>query len=147
MRPLSKVEKQFKVVMQISAITYFVVGFAFALATNKILDVINAISKYIWKGFDTIPHTEGLFWVSLTFSMMMTITMLSYIVQRDVRRNNGYVIPLLVSKLASAVSGLAFFILVTPYFAYLAIFMVDGSIFWITLIFYLRSAKPWEAGE
>ena len=77
----------------------------------------------------------------MTFSMMMTITAICYIAQHNIRKNKVYIIALLISKSASALSSLCFFIFSARYFAYLVIFLVDGSIFWVTLFFYLRASK------
>jgi len=72
---------------------------------------------------------------------MMTITALCCIVRHNVRRNIGYMAPLLVAKAASALSALFVFIFSARYFAVLAITLVDGSIFWITLFFFLRANR------
>ncbi|MDH5542056.1 MAG: DUF362 domain-containing protein, partial [Nitrospinota bacterium] len=88
----------------------------------------------------------GKFWLSLTFSMMMTITALCYFVQRNPRKNRSYAVPLMISKSASALSALFFYLFaaeVEKYFAYIVIFIVDGSLFWMTLFFYLRTYKAW----
>ncbi|HBR17278.1 MAG: hypothetical protein A3G39_01805 [Deltaproteobacteria bacterium RIFCSPLOWO2_12_FULL_43_16] len=138
---ITREEKQLKIVMAISAAAYLVVGFAFAIAPGEILKAINLISGVLTPGLKEVSLSVERFWLSLTFSMMMTIAALSYIAQRNVRKNKGYIIPLLISKSASALSGMAFFILSARYLAYLAIFIVDGSIFWITLFFYVRANR------
>lgn len=138
---ITREEEQLKIFMRISGLTYFVVGFAFAFAPDFILSTINALSEILMPGLEKIPMSTEKFWLSLTFSMMMTITALCYIVQHNILKNKGYIIPLLISKSASAISALCFFIFSTKYFAYLVIFLVDGSIFWITLFFYLRANK------
>lgn len=134
-------EKQLRVVMVLSAITYLVVGFAFAIVPGRILQVFNLISRTMMPGLPEIPLSVEKFWLSMTFSMMMTIAALCYIAQHNVRRNKGYVVPLLLSKAASALSALWFFLFSARYFAYLGITIVDGSIFWITLFFYIRANK------
>ncbi|MBI4651813.1 DUF362 domain-containing protein [Candidatus Desantisbacteria bacterium] len=73
--------------------------------------------------------------------MMMTITFLCSTAYFNIRKNKGYILSVLISKSASALSGFFFFIYSAKYFAYLLIFLVDGSIFWITLFFYLRANK------
>lgn len=138
---MTREEKKLKTVMAISAITYIVVGIAFAVAPGQILKMVNSLSRVLTPGLEEIPISVEKFWLSLTFSMMMTIAALSYIAQHNVRKNKGYIIPLLISKSVSALSALCFFIFSARYFAYLAIFIVDGSIFWITLFFYLKAGK------
>lgn len=138
---MTREEKQLSYFMAISAVTYLAVGLAFAIAPGAILRGINALSKILMPGLDEIPVSTERFWLSLTFSMMMTIAALSYIAAQNVRKNKGYIIPLLISKSASAISAMAFFIFTARYFAYLAIFLIDGSIFWITLFFYIRANR------
>lgn len=138
---ITRKEKHLKIFMIISAITYFVVGFAFAIMPGVILRAINFFSRILTPSLEEIPLSVEKFWLSMTFSMMMTITALCYIAQYNIRKNKNYIIALLVSKSASALSALCFFIFSTRYFAYLVIFLVDGSIFWVTLFFYLRASK------
>jgi uncharacterized protein (DUF362 family) len=138
---VTKEERHLKIFMVISAITYFVVGFAFALVPGQILEAFNLFSRILTPGLKETPISVEKFWLSLSFSMMMTIAALCYIAQHNIRKNKGYVIALLISKCASALSGLCFFIFSAKYLAYLAIFIVDGSIFWITLFFYVRANK------
>ncbi len=147
MIPMTREEKQLRVFMSISAVTYIVVGIAFAIAPGAILKGVNAISTVLMPGLDQIPVSVERFWLSLTFSMMMTIAALSYIAAHNVRKNKGYIIPLLISKSASAISAMAFFIFTARYFAYLAIFLIDGSIFWIILFFYIRANRAFFAEQ
>ncbi|UCH08352.1 MAG: DUF362 domain-containing protein [Deltaproteobacteria bacterium] len=137
----TKEERHLKILMRLSAITYFVVGFAFAFLPEPILRVINLFSRILVPGLEGMPLSVEKFWLSMTFSMMMTIGALSYIAQHNVRKNGGYVIPVLISKAASSLSAFCFFIFSARYFAYLVIFIVDGSIFWITLFFFIRAKK------
>lgn len=138
---MTKEERHLKIFMGISAATYFVVGFAFALAPRYILETINLLSRLVVPGLEEMPISVEKFWLSMTFSMMMTIATLSYMTHLNVRKNKGYIIPLMISKSASAVSALCFFLFSAKYFAYLIIFITDGSIFLVTLFFYLRANK------
>ena len=138
---VTREERHLKIVMVISAITYVVVGFAFALMPGLILNVVNLFSRIVTPGLEEIPLPVEKFWLSMTFSMMMTIAALCCFAQHNIRKNKGYVIPVLISKTASSLAALCFFIFSARYFAYLVIFIVDGSIFWITLFFYIRANK------
>jgi uncharacterized protein (DUF362 family) len=141
MTALTKEERQLKLVLQISALTYLVAGLAFAFAPGKILEAINYFSSWLTPGWATIPIPEGKFWLSLAFSMMMTITVLCLITAQNVRKNQLFIVPLLVAKTASSLSALGYLIFSARYFAYLVIFLVDGSIFWITLYFFIRAHR------
>jgi hypothetical protein len=138
---MTREERHLRALMIISAITYFVVGLAFVLMPGQILRVFNLCSRIITPGLEEIPLSVEKFWLSMTFSMMMTIAALCYIAQHNIRKNKAYIIPLLISKSASSLSALCFFIFSARYLAYLGIFIVDGSIFWITLFFYVRASK------
>ncbi|MDH5543800.1 MAG: hypothetical protein OEY64_12665, partial [Nitrospinota bacterium] len=110
MDSITKEEKQFKIFMQVSGWTYFLVGFAFAFAPILILEEINIIADAVG-GLPYPTHVQdgkpvGNFWLSLTFSMMMTITALCYFVQRNPRKNRSYAVPLMISKSVSALSAL-----------------------------------------
>lgn len=138
---LTREERHLKIFMAISALTYLTVGLAFAIMPVRILEALNAFSRILLPSLEETPLSVEKFWLSLTFSMMMTIAALCFIARHNIRKNKGYIIPLLLSKSASALSGLAFFIFSASYFSYLAIFLIDGSIFWITLYFYIRANK------
>jgi len=138
---VTRKEKHLKTLLIISAVTYLVVGFAFLILPETILKAVNLVSDKITPNLPKIPTSTGKFWVALSFSMMMTIAALCYIAQHNIRKNKSYIIPLLISKTASALSGLFLFIFSARYFANLAITLVDGSIFWITLFFYIRANR------
>lgn len=138
---LTRAERHLKLVMIISVVVYLLAGFAFLLMPKVILQTFNSFSRLIMPGLPEIPISVEKFWLSLAFSMMMTITALCFMAQNNIRKNSGYIIPLLISKSASALSSLCFFAFSARYFAYLVIFLVDGSIFWITLFFFLGAHK------
>jgi uncharacterized protein (DUF362 family) len=138
---VTREEKQLKIFMLISGLAYLFVGFAFAVVPELILDLTNRLSQALAPGLSEIPISVEKFWLSLTFSMMMTIAALCFIARHNVRKNKNYIIPLLISKAASAMTGVCFFFFSARYLAYLVIFVVDGSIFWLTLYFYLRANK------
>ena len=141
MHTLTKEERQLKLVLQVSALTYLGAGLAFALAPGLILRLINLFSSIFTPSLDPIPLSTERFWLTLAFSMMMTITVLCYMAQYNLRKNKHYIFPLLVAKVASSLSAICFFLFADRYFAYLAIFLVDGSIFWITLFFFLKANR------
>lgn len=138
---LTREERQLKILLSVSAWTFFLVGLAFATVPGQVLGLVNRASALLNLGFPDMPLSTEKFWLSLAFSMMMTITALCCVAQHNVRRNKGYVIPLLISKATSALSAIAFFVFSARYFAYVVIFVVDGSIFWVTLLFYLRASR------
>jgi uncharacterized protein (DUF362 family) len=137
---MTKEERFFKLFMGLSAVTYLIAGCIFALAPGFILKAINLLG-ILTPSLPEIPISAEKFWLSLAFAMMMTITCLSYMVYFNVRKNKNYVIPLLIAKAASSLSALSFFLFSARYFAYLAIFLLDGAIFWVTLFFYVMANR------
>jgi uncharacterized protein (DUF362 family) len=134
-------EKQFKTFMLISAIVYFIAGLAFAIIPNQILSILNVIGSAI--GLPDVPLSDGKFWLVFAFSMMMTVTALCLFVYYDVAENKNYTVPVFMAKLASSVAGLLYFLFAGWCFAYLAVFLIDGAIFAITLVFYLKANEKW----
>lgn len=140
MTSMTRSERHLKLFMKASVVTYLVVGFAFLLAPSRVIGLTNWLGEILpFMGLVDIPSSAETFWVSMSFSMMMTIATLCFVVQHNVRKNKSYVIPLLVSKLASSVSFLCFFIFSAQHFAYLFGFLVDSTLFWMTLFFYARA--------
>ena len=138
---ITREEKHLKYFMLASALVYLAVGWMFLLKPGFTLDLMNWLSKALKTGLADIPPSSEKFWLSLTFSMMMTISALSFMVFYNVRKNKPYVVMVLISKSMSALSSLGLFFFSMRYFAYISIFIVDGSIFWITLMFFLRANR------
>ncbi|MDH4185103.1 MAG: DUF362 domain-containing protein [Nitrospinota bacterium] len=133
-------ERSFRWFMAISGGVYFVAGFIFLLSPELVFMLAQRVNHLFFArfGWQDLVLEGGKFWLALSFSMMMTITVLSLIVAIEPRRDRHFTLPLLVAKAASAICGLALFA-VDNYFAYLLIFLVDGSIFGATLAFFLMA--------
>jgi uncharacterized protein (DUF362 family) len=141
MSRLTREEKHLKTFLIASAFTYLVVGSAFAMVPAQVLGLLNALSTLLVPKLALAPVPSGRFWVSLSFSMMMTISALCFTAQANVRKNKGYVVPVLVAKAASVGSALVFLLWSERYFAHWAIVVVDGSLFWLTLFFFVRASR------
>ncbi len=134
--------RQLRIFLIVSGIVYFVVGFAFALIPDKILWAINAVSHRVTPWLPSAGPLNERFWVALAFSMMMTIAALCFIASLNIRRNKAYVVPLLIAKAASTLSALAYF--ASPshrQLASLVVVLVDGSLFCLTLYFFVRAQR------
>lgn len=145
MTALTRREDILRKFMLASAITYFLVGLAFALIPHQIFGAINWLSLRIAPGFELIPPSVEKFWLALGFSLMMTIAALCFFAYRNIRENINLIVPLLISKAVTSLTSLVFFIVSARYFAYLVIFVVDGSIFWITLVFFILGYRAYIA--
>jgi Uncharacterized conserved protein len=134
-------EQQAKIFLRISAVIYLVTGFLFVIIPDWILSAFNWLSFRVLPSLPLTPIGNERFWNALAFSMMMTITAICIAAQYNIRKNKHLVIILLLAKSASSVSALVLFLFSAPYLSYLGIFLVDGALFLITLIFYLRANR------
>ncbi|MBZ5510996.1 MAG: DUF362 domain-containing protein [Acidobacteriia bacterium] len=134
-------EKQLALFLRISAFVYLAVGFAFLIVPGRLLWAFNWVSMRMLPALPLTPIGMERFWTALAFSMMMTITGICFVAQRNIRKRKHLVILLLLSKCASSLSAVFLFLLSTRYLSYLGIFAVDGTIFWMTLLFYIRANK------
>lgn len=125
--------KIWTILFGIGAISFLIAGDWILLAGNWAGTNIFHLSSPL------MPVPTERFWLSLTTSLMVTITVLSYTVQKDIRANLKLTPLLLVSKLTSTVVFLSAYFWDAPYFNYLlgSVFC-DGPIFVITFIFYRR---------
>lgn len=131
-------EKELKIFMLLSAFVYLGVGFLFVLWPGLVVYALQDWSRFLAAPL-SFPEPDDKFWVTMTFSMMMCISFLAFYAQYDIRKNKNYVVALMVAKSASAISALLYFIFHRKYQPYLAIFAVDGTLFWLTLHFYIRA--------
>lgn len=142
-RPPTSQENQLRRLMQVWMILFGIGALAFLFGGDQILKNGNRIGDLF--GMTPMPMPTERFWLSLTVSMMVTITALSFYIQRDVVVNKKITSFLLISKLTSTLVFLFFFFADHPYFNYLlgSVFC-DGPIFLITFIFYRRAllSKP-----
>ncbi|MEW6350806.1 MAG: DUF362 domain-containing protein [Thermodesulfobacteriota bacterium] len=133
---LTEPERVLKCFLILSGITYLVVGFMFALIPGWVEQYLINLD---WVPLSCECNRPERLYVSMTFSMMMCITFLAFYAAYNIRKNKLYVVPLLVAKGASALSGLAYFIFVRHYGPHLLLFLVDGVIFCLTMHFFIRA--------
>ena len=133
--------RQLRVFLIVSGIVYLIVGFAFALIPEPLLRAVNALSRVLTPCLPPAGLPRERFWVALAFSMMMTISALCFAAALNIQRNKGYVLPLLVAKAASTLSSLVYFAVSTHQLANLVIVLVDGTLFCLTLYFFVRAQR------
>ena len=126
--------------MAISAFLYFSGGLVFLLFPRSLLIILDSIGEMI----HLAPVLPGAmlaerFWNLLAFSMAMTITTASVMVTRNPAANKEFCVPVMFSKIASWLSALVYFLVVSRAFAHLTIFLVDFPLFVLTVFFYRRA--------
>ncbi len=164
MQELTKCEKWLKLVMFVSAWAYFIVGTTFLITPNGVFGFINLIGRLfnlvfrkcsIVFQFREIPDISQGFWLTLSVAMMITIAVCSFIAQADIRRNIGFVIPVLFSKITSTIISSVLFIksitvrddVYSAYLAYIANAVIDGSLLLITGISLLLAIMSYKVAN
>ncbi len=132
--------------MAISAFLYFSGGLVFLLFPRPLLVILDSLGRIV----HLAPVLPGAmpaerFWNLLAFSMAMTITTASVLVARDPGANKEFCIPVIFSKIASWLSALVYFLVVSRAFAHLVIFLVDFPLFVLTVYFYRRARTATQA--
>jgi hypothetical protein len=137
-------EKRLAIVLRIFFYIFLIAGFFFLLFPELTLSSLNIVSAHLFPALPLLPVSQEKYWLVLAFAMMMTITALCYMAQRDIATRKDYVIPVLVAKLSTTMAGLAMFLFSYRAFAYLANSVVDFSIFLILLAFYWKAKAVGE---
>ncbi|MCI0723270.1 MAG: hypothetical protein L0338_30555 [Acidobacteria bacterium] len=137
---LSPAEQLLQRWMLLSAWMYFLAGWAFVLFPRRVFDLVNTAGATL--SFAPMPYQVERFWLALSFSMMMTITALSYVAKSDVRHYRYAIVAVLISKLVSSGTALIFFLTAAVderFFGYLIITVVDGSILVVTFLLFRQA--------
>lgn len=133
-------ERQLRLWMAISAFLYFSGGLVFLFLPRPLLELLDFLAAQLHLAAvlpGAMPAER--FWNLLAFSMAMTITTASLMVVRDPTGRKAFCIPVIFSKLASWLSALVYFVVVSRAFAHLVIFLVDFPLFALTILFYQRA--------
>ncbi len=106
---LSKNETIMKYTGLVYSIIFIGAVMVFILLPGPMFAVINALSLIF---FPSLPlaSDSGTFWLSLTVSMMATISVLSFMIYKDVKKNYMMAVPLVTAKFTSSLFGLGYFI-------------------------------------
>jgi hypothetical protein len=111
--------------LRLLAASFALVGLAFIVFQNGVLDVISDLGDDIG-GFTRAPHTDEQFWLALGFAYMVVITGICLVAQADVVRYRPFLLVLAAGKTASSLAALGFFVFDQDVFIYLLNFLVDG---------------------
>ncbi len=108
---LTKNQKIMKIAGLLYAMTFIFVAVVFFIFLPDVLfKYVNIISNAICPSLPNYPLGENKFWLSMTVSMMMGVTLTSILIYRNVKKYYTMALPLMAMKFTSAIMGLAFFI-------------------------------------
>lgn len=140
------IERGLRFFLRYWAATFAVVGALFVLAPNGTVRVINALGS--WLGdFPPAPESDLKFWLSLGFSYMVLVTVLSWLASNDLYGRKLLLLILSTGKAASSLSCLVFYLASEPCFIYLLNFIVDGSIVLMMLPAYRLIVRLENTGD
>lgn len=142
--PAPPAERTIRAVFRVLAITFGVVGGLFLVFPDGTVRVINATGAWL-RVFSPAPPSQLRFWVSLAVSYMALVTILSVMIQADVRRYRHLMLILAAGKFCSSFTCLLFFMFSSPVFLYLLNFLVDGAITVVVLGCYAWSGVMGDA--
>ncbi|MEB2284624.1 MAG: hypothetical protein B6D46_00545 [Polyangiaceae bacterium UTPRO1] len=114
---------------------FVVVGTLFFLVPDGVVAFTDRVGA--WFGdFPQAPQTGFRLWLSLTTGYMVLVSLLAYLIQRDIHGNRSLLLVLAAGKLTSSVTCLLFYMFSLAAFGYLLNFLVDGSIVLNCLLLY-----------
>lgn len=119
-------------------VSVFTLFFRFS---GQFLEITNQISAKYFPGLLPIPTESNPFWMPLVFSMMIALIVISYMVQKNVRKNLNLIPVFLASKLGTSIFFFAYFFTAQKSFAFLFGSISDAFMFLITYFLYQR-VKP-----
>ena len=138
---LTSEEKQLKTALNILALCFALAGLSFLFAQNFLLNNINQLTQHFFPHLATLSLSTEKFWLVLTSSMMLMITVLSLLAAMDVRKKKDYCYFVLLSKACSTFLFIVFFFEQGRIPAYLVGALTDGSIFVILFILCHRAYR------
>ncbi len=114
---------------------FIIVGTLFLLVPDGVVAFTNRAGS--WFGnFSEAPQTGFRLWLSLGTAYMVLVTVLAYLVRRDIHGNRDLLLVLAAGKLTSSLTCLLFYLFSLDAFGYLLNFLVDGSIVLNCLLLY-----------
>ena len=151
---LTKTEKQMRIAGLLYAVAFIFTGFVeFILLPDMLIGYINLLSETLFPTLPAYPLGENKFWLAMTVSMMVGVTITSLLIFKDVRKFYTMAIPLVAMKFSSAFLGMGFFTLgmIMPEtkwntLANLVIFTTDVPLAALMLYFYMKVSQEQKNG-
>ncbi len=131
--------------MRVFGYVYAVGAATFLFLPQRIFDLINSVPQHI--GFlVTIPPASEYFWLPLATSMMVMLSVLSFLAATH-PHHRGYPLTILISKISSTAAFSLLLVTHQPYFAYLLGILTDLPIALALGYFMLRLAPQQTLGS
>jgi hypothetical protein len=130
--------KRLRLLLRLWVVVFALGAITFLVFPGLTVQALNSAGR----GFrmPELPATAAQFWVGLAVSYMVLVTALCLEAQRGGRLRVAPIRFLLLGKASSSLVSLLYFALVLHAFAFLANFVVDGSIVAVTYLL-LRQAR------
>lgn len=136
-------QKKLILLLRLWVVLFGLAGASFYLIPDQLFTLLNTVSQKFFPSAGLNTHGTDRFWLSLCMSLMVTLTFICYMAQKNIEANLGLVLALLVSKFASTLFFFMSFMIYDRLGAYLIGLLTDGIIFLITYAFYQRVRREY----
>lgn len=138
----TKQERHFQTFMRILIVLFLGAGIVLVVKPIWTIEYIERIGHSIF-GWDnhTLKLTAEPFWLTFVASFMLILTYCAYKAQANHLRSISYARVILIAKFATAIGFTLSFILIEESFVYLVSAIIDGLIFFITLVLFNSAIK------
>jgi len=133
--PETGTEKFIKMNMAMLMWSFIVVGALFFIIPDGVAGFLNSAGSALGD-FEEAPLTGFRLWLSLGTAYMVLVSILAYLIKKDLRGNRDLLLVLAAGKATSSLTCLYFYIFSADAFGYLLNFLVDGSIALMCISFY-----------
>lgn len=123
--------------LKICSPLYAVAGLAFVATHAVMFEWLRPITDLLH--LDPTPNPTERFWLALSTSMMLMLTVCCALGARDIRRNIDMCIPVFMSKFCSTICGILFFAAAAPFGMYLLIATTDLPLGIVTFVLWRRA--------
>lgn len=128
--------------LRLLAASFALVGVLFIAAPDTTLGSLEDLGDWLPLGdFSPAPETTQQLWLGLGFAYMVVIAAICLLASTDVVRYRPLLLILAAGKVASSLSGLAFYLFDTDVFAYLLNFIVDGFLVGVALLLWALAGR------
>ncbi len=140
MATLTNKQKNYRMLMIMLFWAFLIVGSMFYIVPNHVIIMFNMVSGKIGH-FQATPLSMERFYIDLAVAYMACVTAIAYLIIKDVQKNLNLTPVLLTGKAVSSLTSLISFIMYQNSLLLISNFIIDGSIVFIVLAFYIPVKK------